>query len=178
MGRARIPSCSITKDAAGPSTRALAQRLASSAWTIYRTLPDEPQTKFDLVRFSLKVPGLARELWMVLFMALLAALFGLSIPIAAGILVDQVIPEADLDESGCDVWFPGRPLALGGDIPGDARALGSSHRRPCVGDDHSGGLGPIASASHEFFRQDSARVTWPSGRWNSPRFSRRSPGRR
>ena len=55
----------------------------------YRTLPDEPQTKLDLVRFSLKVPGLARELWMVFLMALVVALFGLSIPIAVGILIDQ-----------------------------------------------------------------------------------------
>jgi ATP-binding cassette subfamily C protein len=88
-----------------PVDTALAQRLASSAWTIYRTLPDEPQTKFDLVRFSLKVPGLARELWMVFFMALLAALFSLSTPIAAGVLVDQVIPEADLEGLGVMCGF-------------------------------------------------------------------------
>jgi NHLM bacteriocin system ABC transporter peptidase/ATP-binding protein/NHLM bacteriocin system ABC transporter ATP-binding protein len=88
-----------------PVDRALALGIASNAWTIYRTLPDEPQTKFDLVRFSLKVPGLVREMWTVFLMALLAALFGLSIPIAAGILVDQVIPEADLFSLGVMCGF-------------------------------------------------------------------------
>ena len=73
----------------------LAQKLDLRAWALYRTLPDEPQRKLDLFRFSLSLPGLARELWMVILMALVAALLGLSIPIAAGILVDQVIPEAD-----------------------------------------------------------------------------------
>ena len=63
-----------------PVDLALARRLGSSAWMFYRTLPDEPQTKFDLFRFSLKLPGLARELWMVFFMALLAALLGLVDP--------------------------------------------------------------------------------------------------
>ncbi len=78
-----------------PVDRELAQRLDSRAWTVYRTLPDEPQRKRDLLRFSLTLPGLARELWMVFLTALFAAALGLSIPIAAGILVDQVIPEAD-----------------------------------------------------------------------------------
>ena len=62
-------------------------------------LPDEPLGMSDLFRFSVSLRGLARELWMVLAMALLGAFFGLSIPIASGILVDQVIPEADLPGS-------------------------------------------------------------------------------
>ena len=78
----------------------VAQRLDSRAWTIYRTLPDQPQRKRDLVRFSLSLPGLARELWMVFLTALCAAGLGLSIPVAAGILVDQVIPEADRGRLG------------------------------------------------------------------------------
>ncbi len=78
-----------------PVDERLAQKLESRAWAIYRTLPDEPQRKFDLIRFSLSLPGLKRELWMVSLMALFAALLGLSIPVAAGVLVDQVIPEAD-----------------------------------------------------------------------------------
>ena len=82
-----------------PVDERLARRLDSTAWTFYRTLPDEPQRKFDLVRFSLSLPGLARELWIVFLMALFAAVLGLSIPVAAGILVDQVIPEGDRDSS-------------------------------------------------------------------------------
>jgi NHLM bacteriocin system ABC transporter peptidase/ATP-binding protein/NHLM bacteriocin system ABC transporter ATP-binding protein len=88
-----------------PVDLALAGKIASSAWMFYRTFPDEPQTKFDLVRFSLKVPGLARELWMVFLMALVTALFGLSIPIAAGILIDQVIPAAEVFSLGVMCGF-------------------------------------------------------------------------
>ncbi len=79
-----------------PVDQALARRVSSSAWTIYRTFPDEPQRKRDLVRFSLRLPGLKRELWMMFLMGILAALLGLAIPIAAGVLVERVIPEADL----------------------------------------------------------------------------------
>ncbi len=41
-----------------PVDRELAQRLDTRAWTVYRTLPDEPQRKRDLLRFSLTLPGL------------------------------------------------------------------------------------------------------------------------
>ena len=140
--------------------------------------PTNRRRKFDLVRFSLKLPGLARELWMVFFMALLAALFGLSIPIAAGILVDQVIPEADLSSLGVMCGFLVVLSLVGGDIPGGARALGAAHRRTRVGDDHSGGLGPLAPASHGFFRQVQLGRPGLPGDGIHARFSRRSPGRR
>jgi NHLM bacteriocin system ABC transporter peptidase/ATP-binding protein/NHLM bacteriocin system ABC transporter ATP-binding protein len=78
----------------------LSRKLESRAWTIYRTLPDEPQRKRDLLRFSMSLPGLSRELWVVFLTALCAAGLGLSIPVAAGILVDQVIPEADRTRLG------------------------------------------------------------------------------
>ncbi|MFI5460513.1 MAG: NHLP family bacteriocin export ABC transporter peptidase/permease/ATPase subunit [Isosphaerales bacterium] len=74
----------------------LARRIVPTAWVFYRTLPDQPLGMSDLLRFSLSLRDLKSELWMVLAMALLGALFGLSIPIASGILVDQVIPENDL----------------------------------------------------------------------------------
>jgi ATP-binding cassette subfamily C protein len=85
--------------------RQIAGSIGPSAWTFYRTLPDEPQRLVDLLRFSLKLPNLARELWTVLAMALLAAFLGLSIPIAAGIMVDQVIPEADIPSLGMMCLF-------------------------------------------------------------------------
>jgi ATP-binding cassette subfamily C protein len=73
----------------------LAGRIAPTAWTFYRPLPDEPLGIFDLIRFSLGLADVAREGGLVLIMALLGALLGLSIPVASGILVDQVIPAAD-----------------------------------------------------------------------------------
>jgi NHLM bacteriocin system ABC transporter ATP-binding protein len=88
-----------------PVDQGLARKLAPTAWTFYRTLPDEPQKMVDLLRFSLSLKDLSRELWTVLAMALLAAIMGLSIPIAAGILVDQVIPEADLLSLGVMCLF-------------------------------------------------------------------------
>ena len=145
--------CAITKAGSGLSTSSSPQKLDSRAWTIYRTLPDEPQRKLDLFRFSLRLPGLARELWMVFLMALVAAILGLSIPVAAGILVDQVIPEADREGLVVMCGVPGRPGLLGCGVPRDPGAHGAAHRRTGVGDDHPGGVGPIAPASHGFLRQ-------------------------
>jgi NHLM bacteriocin system ABC transporter ATP-binding protein/NHLM bacteriocin system ABC transporter peptidase/ATP-binding protein len=73
----------------------MARRISPTAWVFYRSLPDEPLGMFDLIRFSLHSRDLGKELGIVLVMALLGALFGLSIPIASGILINQVIPEAD-----------------------------------------------------------------------------------
>jgi NHLM bacteriocin system ABC transporter peptidase/ATP-binding protein/NHLM bacteriocin system ABC transporter ATP-binding protein len=85
-------------DSAGkrtPVDRELAPQIGPTAWVFYRTLPDQPLAISDLVRFSLSLRNLPRELGMVLAMAFVGAVFGLSIPIASGILVDQVIPAAD-----------------------------------------------------------------------------------
>jgi NHLM bacteriocin system ABC transporter peptidase/ATP-binding protein/NHLM bacteriocin system ABC transporter ATP-binding protein len=74
----------------------LARRIAPEGWMFYRLLPDEPLRKADLLRYAARLPGLGRELRLILALALLGAVLGLSIPIASGILVDQVIPAADL----------------------------------------------------------------------------------
>ncbi len=83
----------------GGSSRPVDERIAGTlsptAWVFYRSLPDLPQSIPDILRFSLGLRGLARELGTVLAMALAGALLGLSIPIASGIIVDQVIPAAD-----------------------------------------------------------------------------------
>ncbi|MGO9468605.1 MAG: NHLP family bacteriocin export ABC transporter peptidase/permease/ATPase subunit [Isosphaeraceae bacterium] len=84
------PGCSIR-----PVDERIAGTLAPAAWVFYRSLPDPPQSIPDILRFSLGLRGLARELGTVLAMALAGALLGLSIPIASGIIVDQVIPAAD-----------------------------------------------------------------------------------
>ena len=49
----------------------------SEGWMFYRPLPDEPLRKSDLIGFSLSLPGLGRELAMVLALALLGAMLGL-----------------------------------------------------------------------------------------------------
>ena len=54
----------------------------------------------ELFGFCRDLKGLPRELALVLITAFVGALLGLSIPIASGILVDQVIPEADLQGMG------------------------------------------------------------------------------
>ena len=74
----------------------LARLIDPTAWIFYRTLPDRILKQSDLIGFSLSLPGLGRELAMVFFLALLGALLGLSIPVASGIIVDQVLPAADL----------------------------------------------------------------------------------
>jgi NHLM bacteriocin system ABC transporter ATP-binding protein len=76
----------------------VAQRVAPTAWMFYKTLPDRALGRSDLVRFSLSLPGLRHELVMMIAMAVLSALLGLSIPIASGIIVDQVLPQADFSQ--------------------------------------------------------------------------------
>ncbi len=83
----------------------LASRIAPTAWVFYRLLPDASPKISDLIRFSLSPRDLPRELRMVVALALLGALFGLTIPIASGILVDQVIPAADLPRLGVICLF-------------------------------------------------------------------------
>ena len=79
-----------------PVDHRLAGRVATTGWAFYRPLPDDPLGFADLWRFCRGLQGLGRELAIVSIVALLGAMLGLSIPIASGILVDQVLPEADL----------------------------------------------------------------------------------
>lgn len=81
-----------------PVSLADAGEIASKAWTLYRTFPDRSVGLTDLVRFSLQ--GAGRELRLVFWLALLAGVLGLALPIGSGILVDQVIPEVGLPGSG------------------------------------------------------------------------------
>ena len=72
--------------------------IAPVAWMFYRTLPDQRLKMLDLLQFSL--PAVRRELRLVVLLAALAGLLGLVVPVASGILVDQVIPEVDLPGTG------------------------------------------------------------------------------
>jgi NHLM bacteriocin system ABC transporter ATP-binding protein len=78
-----------------PVDESMAARVEPTAWMFYRSISDRPLSIADVGRFVLALPGLAREAASVLFLAFLGAVAGLSIPIASGILIDQVIPTAD-----------------------------------------------------------------------------------
>src|SRR6185312_7902624 len=82
-----------------PVDREVAGSIEPGAWLFYRPLPDRRLGLIDLVRYCRGLTGLARDFVLVLAMAFAGALLGLTIPIAAGILVDRVIPEADLQVS-------------------------------------------------------------------------------
>ncbi|QEH36011.1 Lactococcin-G-processing and transport ATP-binding protein LagD [Aquisphaera giovannonii] len=81
-----------------PIRRDQAARLSRTAWTFYRTLPDGPLTLRDLARFARR--GVSREVRLVLAMAALGGLLGLAMPVGAGVLVDQVIPEVGISAQG------------------------------------------------------------------------------
>jgi NHLM bacteriocin system ABC transporter ATP-binding protein len=83
-----------------PVDEAIARGVAPSAWMFYRTLPDHPLGLADLLRFSL--PEVVREAKLVLLLAVLGGLLGLAVPIASGLLVDQVIPEVKFPGAGAD----------------------------------------------------------------------------
>jgi NHLM bacteriocin system ABC transporter peptidase/ATP-binding protein/NHLM bacteriocin system ABC transporter ATP-binding protein len=73
----------------------LAGQIVSPAWIFYRSLPDRSLSLLDLARFCRSLRNLPRELMLVVVLAFLGAFLGLSIPIAAGLMVDQIIPAAD-----------------------------------------------------------------------------------
>ncbi|WP_165226954.1 NHLP family bacteriocin export ABC transporter peptidase/permease/ATPase subunit [Aquisphaera insulae] len=85
-------------DRRGPLRQDQAERLSPDAWTFYRTLPDGRLTLRDLARFARR--GVAREVRLVLAMAALGGLLGLALPVGAGVLVDQVIPEVGVTGEG------------------------------------------------------------------------------
>jgi NHLM bacteriocin system ABC transporter peptidase/ATP-binding protein/NHLM bacteriocin system ABC transporter ATP-binding protein len=83
-----------------PVDRRVAGSIERRAWLFYRPLPDRRLGMGELFAFCRELRGLPRELALVLTTAFGGALLGLSIPIASGILVDQVIPEADVQGIG------------------------------------------------------------------------------
>jgi NHLM bacteriocin system ABC transporter peptidase/ATP-binding protein/NHLM bacteriocin system ABC transporter ATP-binding protein len=81
-----------------PIDAGLAEGISKKAWMFYRTLPDHPLTLTDLLHFAF--PRVRREARLVGLLATLGGLLGLAVPIGAGLLVDQVIPEVGLPGSG------------------------------------------------------------------------------
>jgi NHLM bacteriocin system ABC transporter peptidase/ATP-binding protein/NHLM bacteriocin system ABC transporter ATP-binding protein len=80
--------------------RRVAGSIEPRAWLLYRPLPDRRLGMAELFAFCRDLKSLPRELALVLMTAFGGALLGLSIPVASGILVDRVIPEADLQGMG------------------------------------------------------------------------------
>ncbi|APW62511.1 NHLP family bacteriocin export ABC transporter peptidase/permease/ATPase subunit [Paludisphaera borealis] len=81
-----------------PIDAAVAGRISLKAWSFYATLPDHRLGMIDLLRFCRsRVRG---EVRLVFALAFAAGLLGLGIPIGVGVLVDDVIPDADLPTAG------------------------------------------------------------------------------
>ena len=64
--------------------------LGRSAFVLYPSLPDRPLTTIDLLRFGLQ-PS-AGDIGVVLGMGAIGALLSLGVPIAIGVLIDDLIP--------------------------------------------------------------------------------------
>jgi NHLM bacteriocin system ABC transporter peptidase/ATP-binding protein/NHLM bacteriocin system ABC transporter ATP-binding protein len=101
-----------------PIDSGLASRITPTAWTFYRTLPDHSLKLRDLLRFC--VPRVAAEVRLVVLLAAIGTLLGLALPVGSGILVDQIIPEVKLPETGwarlvvLSVFLSGLAVALAG----------------------------------------------------------------
>lgn len=77
-----------------PVTAEEAESLKPFAYTFYRTLPAHALTVKDILKFGAQ-RSLKRDFIMVLVMGLAGGLLGMIMPIATGILFDQIIPEAE-----------------------------------------------------------------------------------
>jgi ATP-binding cassette subfamily C protein len=73
---------------------AFARRLAPTALTLYRPLPARIADLMTLLRFGAR--GLGRDLGMILLMGLLTGVVGMLTPVASGVLMQDVLPRADL----------------------------------------------------------------------------------
>lgn len=75
-------------------TAKTAESLSEDAYFFYRILPDNKSISLsELLRFSLK--GKYKEVIRIFIMQLLLAGFGLFIPVATGIILDDIVPNAD-----------------------------------------------------------------------------------
>ncbi len=76
--------------------RAVADQLAPVAFTFYRPLPDGTLTMRALFDFGLS--SVASDLNMILLMGIGAGLLALVTPVATGLLIDTIIPNADRNQ--------------------------------------------------------------------------------
>ncbi len=150
--RASLRAARFTKGGGGPSTTSSPGESLPTAWMFYRTLPDSCSRSPTWSRFSLSLPGLGRELVMVLAMAFwrralrLVDSHRLRNPRRPGHAGSRSAP------AGRHVPVPGRHDHRGRDLPGDSGAVGPAHRRAGLGDSDPGGLGSFAPAAEPVFR--------------------------
>ncbi|MDJ1184359.1 NHLP bacteriocin export ABC transporter permease/ATPase subunit [Roseofilum casamattae] len=76
-----------------PVTRRIATQLHPLAYTFYRPFPEQALNFWELLKFSLR--GLGLDVITILLMGVLAALVGMVVPQATGILMDRAIPDAN-----------------------------------------------------------------------------------
>ena len=80
----------VTDDATRRVDEAVAQEISSTAWMLYRAMPDTALGPMGLLRFSFAGGGpLGARL---ILTSLAAAILGLGVPLASGVLVEDVIP--------------------------------------------------------------------------------------
>ena len=117
------------------------------------------------LHFCRALPGLGRELGVVLIVAFCGALLGLSIPIASGILVDQVLPEADLPRLAVDVRIPRWSSRSRPPSSRRSRDCSSSASRDGFRPRSSRRSGSVCSGCPAGSTPDIPRATWHSARW-------------
>ncbi len=74
--------------------RKIAQSIEPGAYTFFCPLPERKLSFWDLLKYSLK--GSGQSIATIFLMGLLAALLGLVVPIATGIIFNTVIPNAEI----------------------------------------------------------------------------------
>ncbi len=90
MGRGRYRLWDPRTDRSHQVDAATAAELSTTAWMLYRTLPDIAPGPLHLMRFALAGGGpLPRQLMLA---SLVGSLLGLGVPLATGVLVENVIP--------------------------------------------------------------------------------------
>lgn len=80
---------------ANPLTHELIKSLAIEAYSFYRTLPDTILNLPTLLRFAMQ--GQKRDILRTLALQSLIGLIGLFVPIATGIILDDAVPNANLN---------------------------------------------------------------------------------
>ena len=78
------------EDGAVPVDAAVAAGVSSTAWMLYRAMPDKPLTPLGLLAFSFAGGGALGARLMAASLA--ASVLGLGVPLATGVLVEDVIP--------------------------------------------------------------------------------------
>lgn len=75
-----------------PLTGALARQLSPVGHMFYRAFPDQAMNSIDIFRFAMR--GRERDLFSVLSIGILSSLVGMITPLVTGILITDVIPDA------------------------------------------------------------------------------------